>query len=57
MTQYRITWRHEIIIEAENLDDARYKWENLDLGNMTEAQETDEIISNEFVDDISIDEV
>lgn len=56
MAQFRITWRHEVIIEAKSIDEARSNWQLLNLGNLDQEQTDKEIVSHEFVDDVSFDE-
>tara|TARA_R100000951_G_scaffold29042_1_gene24880 strand:- start:115 stop:306 length:192 start_codon:yes stop_codon:yes gene_type:complete len=51
--QYRITYRHEVIINAENDTEARQKWEDLELGQLDSEGD---VVSNEFIEEISFED-
>ncbi len=54
--QIRITWRHEVIINADSIEEAKIKWETIDFGALHLEQENNEIYSHEFVEEISCEE-
>lgn len=51
MKLFRKTWRHEVVIKAENESDATDIWEALDLGNLNKREKDGEIESHEYVED------
>ncbi len=52
MKVYRITWRHEVVVVAENDKQAKEAWENVDLDNLNmECHEFVEGVSFECVTD------
>tara|TARA_R110001606_G_scaffold380805_1_gene541550 strand:- start:1340 stop:1525 length:186 start_codon:yes stop_codon:yes gene_type:complete len=51
--EYRITYRHEVIINAENDTEARQKWEDLELGQLDSEGD---VVSNEFIEEISFED-
>lgn len=53
---FRKTWRHEVIIEAETAEEAKSIWEMIDLGNLDMAVTNGEIVSHEFVQNISFED-
>ena len=56
MKQFRKTWRHEMIIDAETKEDAKQVWEDVSLGNLDKEVADGEIYSHEFVEDISFED-
>ena len=50
--QFRKTWRHEIIIEAETKEEADKIWENISLGKLDQGVSDGKIYSHEFVDNL-----
>ena len=56
MAKFRITWRHEVIIEAETKEAAKQNWDGINLGELDREVAYDEIYSHEFVEQVSFDE-
>ena len=54
--QFRKTWRHEVIIEAETKEEAKAIWEHINLGKLDAEVADGEIYSHEFVEDVTFDE-
>lgn len=50
MKTYRRTWRHEVVFEAENDEQAIDIWESLNLGNMDGEAKEGRISGHELVD-------
>ncbi len=38
MEEYRITWRHEVYVLAENDKEAKEAWENVKLGSLEDEE-------------------
>jgi translation elongation factor EF-Ts len=47
--QFRITWTHEVIIEAETKEQAQKIWESISLGKLDQEVADGEIYSHDFV--------
>jgi translation elongation factor EF-Ts len=47
--QFRITWTHEVIIEAETKEQAQKIWESISLGKLDKEVADGEIYSHDFV--------
>lgn len=56
MANYRITWRHEVNIEANSQEEAERKWESINLGNLNEGVESGLASSHEWVEDVSFED-
>ena len=60
MEKFRITWRHEIVIEAETKEDAKLAWCTTDLGNLDYytliKQKNGAVISHEFIEMVSFED-
>lgn len=56
MSQFRITWRHEIFIEAETPQEARDIWGSVDLGKLDKEVADGEIYSHEYVEAVSFED-
>lgn len=54
--QFRITWRHEVIIEAKTPQEAREKWEQVRLGSLDSEECSDVIHSHDFVEEVSFED-
>lgn len=54
---YRITWRHEIYLLADNPSEARDKWETINLGKLKEEVAKKHILSHEFVELSSVEDM
>ena len=55
-TQFRVTYRHEIIIEAETSEEAQLIWQGLDLGKLDKAVADGEIHSHDYVESVSFED-
>lgn len=55
-TQFRVTYRHEVIIEAKTSEEARQVWESIDLGKLDKAFDDGEIHSHEYVECVSFED-
>ncbi len=55
-TQFRVTYRHEVIIEAETSEEAQLIWQGLDLGKLDKAVADGEIHSHEYVEAVSFED-
>jgi uncharacterized protein with ParB-like and HNH nuclease domain len=57
MKEYRITWVHEVLIEAENDDDARDIWEEINIHDIDGDFESGEksLLTAGFVEDRSFE--
>ena len=60
MEKFRITWRHEIVIEAETKEDAKLVWDNANLGELNYEidikQQGGTVISHEFIEIVSFED-
>lgn len=56
MSQFRITWRHEVIIEAETPQEARDIWEQTRLGSLDHEESVGYIIQHDFVEEVSFED-
>lgn len=60
MPKYRITYRHEVIIEAETSDKAKDVWESISLGSLDNTLNikfpSGELVSHEFVERVSFED-
>ena len=54
--QFRKTYRHEVIIEAETKEEAQQIWESISLGKLDQEVADGEIYSHEFVENISFED-
>ena len=54
--QFRITYRHEITIEAETSEEAQLIWQGLDLGKLDKAVADGEIHSHDYVESVSFED-
>ena len=54
--QFRKTYRHEVIIEAETNEEAQQIWESISLGKLDQEVADGEIYSHEFVENVSFEE-
>lgn len=54
---FRITWRHEVCIDAENQEEAEEKWRHLSLGNLEDEEERGNINSHECIILTTVEEV
>ena len=55
-TQFRVTYRHEVIIEAETSEEAQLIWQGLDLGKLDREVADGEIYSHEYVEAVSFED-
>lgn len=55
MPTYRITWCHEVFIEADNPKDMQEKWEQLDLGQLNQEAKENKIVNHDYVEKISVE--
>jgi hypothetical protein len=37
MAQYRVTWRHEVIFNAKDDEEAKRRWTTIDLGDLSKS--------------------
>jgi len=51
MPNFRITWRHEVNLEAETKEEAKEIWEALDLGRLDQEK-----VSHEFLERVSFED-
>ena len=56
MNQFRITWRHEVIIEAETPQEARDIWEQTRLGSLDHEESVGHIIHHDFVEEVCFED-
>ena len=56
MTKYRITWRHEVIIESDSKEDAYEQWGNLDLGKLNDEEQDKKIFRHDFIEEVSFED-
>jgi len=56
LKKFRKTWRHEVIIEAEDAREANEIWENLSLGILAKEVADGVILSHEFVENVSFED-
>tara|TARA_R110000772_G_scaffold15512_1_gene44965 strand:- start:3654 stop:3848 length:195 start_codon:yes stop_codon:yes gene_type:complete len=56
MTNFRITWRHEVNLQAETKEEAKQLWEALSLGQLNREVADGEITSHEFVEQVSFED-
>ena len=56
MNQFRMTWRHEVIIEAETPQEARDIWEQTRLGSLDHEESVGHIIHHDFVEKVSFED-
>ena len=54
--QFRKTYRHEVIIEAETKEEAQQIWESISLGKLDQEVADGEIYSHEFVENVSFED-
>jgi len=54
--EYRFTWRHEVSLMAKNPEEARRKWEGLQLGGLDWALSQGEIINHNFIEEVSFED-
>ena len=54
--QFRKTWIHEVIIEAETKEEAQQVWESISLGKLDQEVADEEIYSHEFVESVSFED-
>ena len=55
MPNFRITWRHEVNLEAKTKEEAKQLWNLLDLGQLNREVADGEITSHEFVEQVSFE--
>ena len=55
-TQFRITWRHEVIIVAKTPQEARERWEQVRLGSLDSEEGSEFIHSHNFVEEVSFED-
>ena len=53
---FRITYRHEVIIEAKTKEEAQQIWESISLGKLDQEVADGEIYSHEFVENVSFED-
>jgi hypothetical protein len=51
--EYRITYRHEVIIEADSDSEAKQKWEALELGQLDREES---VVSHEYIETVSFED-
>ncbi len=51
--EYRITYRHEVIIEADSDSEAQQKWEELELGQLDSEGS---VVTHEYVELVSFED-
>jgi hypothetical protein len=56
MTQIRITYRSEIILNAETKEEAQAIFEDLNLDNLEKEHEDGKILTSDFVELVEITE-
>ena len=56
MKTFRVTWRHEVIIEAKTAREAREVWAHISLGQLDREVADGEIYSHEFVERVSFED-
>jgi translation elongation factor EF-Ts len=54
--QFRKTYRHEVIIEAETNEEAQQIWESIALGKLDQEVADGGIYSHEFVENVSFED-
>lgn len=54
--RYRKTWRHEVIIEADSVDEAKNIWGTLNLGKLDNSIKKGGIVYHEFVENVSFED-
>ena len=54
--QFRKTWRHEVVIEAETVEEAKSIFESINLGKLDMEVADGEIYSHEFVESVSFED-
>ena len=54
--QFRKTYRHEVIIEAETNEEAQQIWESISLGKLDQEVADGGIYSHEFVENVSFED-
>ena len=57
MPLYRMTWRHELLVEAKDEDEAWQKWGELDLDKLDAEQRAGSIVDHGFVGDNLIEKI
>ena len=53
---YRVTWRHELIIEAESDDQAKEIFEFLSLGKLDQEVADGKVYSHEYIEKVSFED-
>jgi len=56
MPRFRVTWRHEVYIEAHNSKQALEIWEDLNLGKLDKECKTGVIEDHNYVETISFED-
>jgi hypothetical protein len=56
MGHFRKTWRHEVIIEANSAEEAKVKWEELNLGNLDQEVKDKSAFSHDFIENVSFED-
>lgn len=54
--QFRVTYRHEVFIEAETSEEAQLIWQSLDLGKLDQEVADGEISSHDYVEAVSFED-
>jgi hypothetical protein len=54
--QFRKTWRHEIVIEAETVEEATSIFESINLGKLDKEVSNGKIYSHEFIESVSFED-
>ena len=55
--KFRVTFRHELIINASSEEEAYETFEDIDFGNLDEEVSTSTIESHGYIETISFDKV
>ena len=53
---YRVTWRHELIIEAQSGEQAKEKCELITLGKLDQEVADGKICSHEYIEKVSFED-
>jgi hypothetical protein len=54
--EYRFTWRHEVIINANSPEDAKAQWDAIDLGKLDKELADGEISFHHHVENVSAED-
>ncbi len=55
--KFRVTWRHELFIDAKTKEEAKQIWESISLGKLDQEVADGEIYTHGFVEKVSFEEV